>query len=97
MEHAEVTRFTSLWTQAQTSVFAVISATVTNFADAEDVLQKVSTIAVSKFDDFETNGDANAFAAWATAIAVQRAPTPAPPAAGRVFPGQTGTHRRAGR
>jgi RNA polymerase sigma-70 factor (ECF subfamily) len=69
VEHAQVTRFTTLWTQAQTSVFAVISATITNFADAEDVLQKVSTVAVSKFDAFETDGDQNAFIAWAIAIA----------------------------
>ena len=69
MDHAEVTRFTALWTQTQTSVFAVISTTVTNFADAEDVLQKVSTISVSKFDTFDSDGDVNAFAAWAIAIA----------------------------
>jgi hypothetical protein len=37
MDQAQLTRFVSLWTQAQTSVFAVISATITNFADAEDV------------------------------------------------------------
>lgn len=69
MEHAQVTRFTTLWTQAQTSVFAVISSTVTNFADAEDVLQKVSTIAVSKFATFDTDGDGDAFTGWAIAIA----------------------------
>ena len=52
VDYAQVTRFTTLWTQAQRSVFAFISATVTNFADAEDVLQKVSTVALSKFDEF---------------------------------------------
>jgi RNA polymerase sigma-70 factor (ECF subfamily) len=69
VDNAQVTRFATLWTQAQTSVFAVISATVTNFADAEDVLQRVSSIAVSKFDDFDIDGDAKAFVAWAIAIA----------------------------
>ncbi len=69
MEHAEVTRFTTLWTQAQTTVLAVISAMITDFADAEDVLQKVSMVAVSKFDAFEPDGDRNAFVAWTIAIA----------------------------
>jgi RNA polymerase sigma-70 factor len=69
VDHAQVARFATLWTQSQTSVFAVISATVTDFADAEDVLQKVSSIAVSKFDNFDTDGDANAFVAWTIAIA----------------------------
>lgn len=69
MDHVEITRFTTLWTQAQTSVFAVISSTVTNFADADDLLQKVSTIAVSKFVEFEADGDVNSFVAWTIAIA----------------------------
>ncbi len=69
MDQAQVSRFTTLWTQAQTSVFAVISATVTNFADAEDVLQKVSSVAVSKFDEFDADGDLKAFVVWTVAIA----------------------------
>jgi RNA polymerase sigma-70 factor, ECF subfamily len=69
VEHAQVTRFTTLWTQAQTTVFAVISATITDFADAEDVLQKVSLVAISKFDAFEADGDVSAFVAWTIAIA----------------------------
>ncbi len=69
MDHAEVARFTTLWTQGQTTVFAVISATITNFTDAEDVLQKVSMVAISKFDNFEADGSVNAFIAWTIAIA----------------------------
>ncbi len=69
MDQAQVSRFATLWTQAQTSVFAVISATVTNFADAEDVLQKVSSVAVSKFDEFDADGDSKAFVVWTVAIA----------------------------
>lgn len=69
MEQTQVTRFTTLWTQAQTSVFALISSTITNFADAEDVLQKVAAISVSKFDDFDADGDSRAFIAWVFAIA----------------------------
>lgn len=69
MDYAQVTRFTTLWTQAQRSVFAFISASVTNFADAEDVLQKVSTVAVSKFDEFSEDGGLAEFVAWTIAIA----------------------------
>lgn len=69
MEREQVTRFTKLWTHAQTSVFAVISSTVTNFADAEDVLQQVSSIAVSKFNSFDPDGNAGSFTGWAIAIA----------------------------
>lgn len=69
MDQLQVTRFTTLWTQAQRSVFAFISATITNFADAEDVLQKVSTVAVSKFEEFNNDGGLNEFIAWSIAIA----------------------------
>ena len=69
MDQEQVTRFATLWTQAQTSVFAVISATITNFADAEDVLQRVSSIAAAKFGEFAVDGDAKAFACWTIAIA----------------------------
>lgn len=69
MEYSQVTRFTTLWTQAQRSVFAFISSTITNFTDAEDVLQKVSTVAVSKFGEFEESGSLNDFISWTIAIA----------------------------
>lgn len=69
MEYVQVTRFTALWTQAQRSVFAFISATVTNFADAEDVLQRVSAIALAKFTDFSADGTEKQFISWTIAIA----------------------------
>ncbi len=69
MEHSQITRFTNLWTKVQNSVFAVICSAITNFADAEDVLQKVSSVAVTKFETFDRNGDSRAFAAWVFAIA----------------------------
>lgn len=69
MEHAQVTRFTSLWTQTQSSVLAFISASVTNFADAEDVLQRVANVAVTKFEQFDSQGDSHAFTGWAIQIA----------------------------
>lgn len=69
MDNNQVARFTSLWTQAQTSVFAVIASTVTNFTDAEDLLQRVSVVAVSKFEQFKGGEDKNQFVAWTIAIA----------------------------
>ena len=69
MDQTQITRFTNLWTQSQNSVFAVICSSITNFDDAEDVLQKVSTVAVSKFENFERDGDVRAFTGWSIAIA----------------------------
>ena len=65
MDHQQITRFTALWTQTQSSVLAFIASSVTNFADAEDLLQRVASVLVSKFDKFDERGDANAFAGWA--------------------------------
>ena len=69
MENSQVARFTALWTQTQSSVLAYIAATVTNFADAEDVLQKVAGVAVSKFEQFDADGDSRAFTGWMIRIA----------------------------
>ena len=69
MDHQQVTRFTSLWTQTQSSVLAFISATVTNFSDAEDLLQRVASVAVNKFHQFDAEGDSKAFAGWTVQIA----------------------------
>ncbi|MEM7454320.1 MAG: sigma-70 family RNA polymerase sigma factor [Planctomycetota bacterium] len=69
MENNQVARFTALWTQTQSSVLAYIATTVTNFADAEDVLQKVAGVAVNKFDQFDLTGDSRAFTCWAIRIA----------------------------
>ena len=67
MDQSQITRFTNLWTKTQNSVLGFICASITNFADAEDVLQKVSTVAVLKFESFD--GDQQAFAVWSIAIA----------------------------
>jgi len=48
------------------SLFAYIFSIVPNRADAEDILQDVSTIIWEKFDDFEKGSN---FAAWAKRIA----------------------------
>lgn len=69
MDDQQIARFTSLWTQTQTSVLGFIASTVTNFADAEDLLQKVAVIAVAKFGEFDEQGDSKAFTGWAIQIA----------------------------
>ncbi len=62
----QVTQLTLLWTQAQPSVFAFICSTVTSFADAEDVLQRVAAAVVRKFDDYD---DSRPFIPWTLGIA----------------------------
>ena len=69
MESEQVERFTLLWTQTQTSVLAFVSASVTNFTDADDILQKVAGVAVRKFDQFDSDGDTLAFTGWVINIA----------------------------
>lgn len=69
MDNRQVARFTALWTQTQSSVLAFIAATVTNFSDAEDLLQGVAGVAVSKFDEFDPEGDSQAFTGWTIQIA----------------------------
>lgn len=68
MDDHEITRFTSLWTQAQTSVYAFISGSISSFSDADDLLQKVAGVAVTKFSDFKDENDAAAFARWCMKI-----------------------------
>jgi len=66
MDQSQIAQFTALWTQAQPAVFAFISSTVISFDDAEDVLQKVASVAVTKFDEFDS---ARPFTGWAIGIA----------------------------
>ena len=66
MNQDEIVRFTALWTKAQPSVFALISATITNFSDAEDILQKVAAVAIEKFAEYDQS---RSFIGWALGIA----------------------------
>jgi RNA polymerase sigma-70 factor (ECF subfamily) len=66
MKAEEVTRFTTLWAQAQPSLSAFISSTITDFADAEDVLQKTAAAAVKKFDQYDPE---RPFLPWLIGIA----------------------------
>lgn len=66
MDEARNTQFTMLWAHAEPSLFAFISAGVGNYADAEDVLQRVAVAAVRKFRDYD---ECKPFVAWAIGIA----------------------------
>jgi RNA polymerase sigma-70 factor, ECF subfamily len=64
MEDAE--RFTRCWTQAQPTVAACIHAWVPDFHEAEDLLQDVAVVLLSKFGQYDP---ARPFAAWALGVA----------------------------
>ena len=59
-------QFTRCWTQAQPLVASYIGALVTDFRDAEDLLQEVAVICLRKFPDYDPQ---RPFAAWALGIA----------------------------
>ena len=54
------------WTQAQPTVAAFISATVQDFHDSEDVLQRVAATIVTKFGKYDAD---KPFVAWALGVA----------------------------
>ena len=53
MQNDEATKFTTHWIHAQPTVFAFVSSALSNYSDAEDVVQKVATVAIAKFDDYD--------------------------------------------
>ncbi|ARN56528.1 RNA polymerase sigma-D factor [Sedimentisphaera salicampi] len=57
---------TVLWTRAQSVVAGFISTLVPDFQDADDILQNVAVILVSKFDEYDRN---RSFTSWAVGIA----------------------------
>lgn len=59
-------KLTVLWTQTQPTVAAFISSAITNFHDAEDVLQKVAMVLAKKYDQYDPK---KPFVAWAIGIA----------------------------
>ncbi len=66
MDDQEIMRFTTLWARAQPSVFAFISSAITNFADAEDVLQQVAASSVRKFSEYDAS---RPFLNWSIGVA----------------------------
>ncbi len=66
MDPKQVTLFATMWTKAQPTIFAFVSATITDFNDAEDILQKVAAVAIEKFHQYDTS---KPFDNWAIGIA----------------------------
>ena len=62
-ENKEIAVF---WAQSQPRIAAFISSLVSNFQDADDILQNVAVITVEKFEEFDRN---RSFSAWANGIA----------------------------
>jgi len=62
----KLAKFSMLWSEAETGLRTYISANIYNFADAQDILQKVALTAFQKFDAFDST---KPFRAWATGIA----------------------------
>lgn len=56
----------ALWTGAQPIVAGFVSTLVTNFQDADDILQNVAVILVKKFDQYDRD---KPFTSWAVGIA----------------------------
>lgn len=66
LSESAATSFTLCWTASQSAVFAFISASIPNFSDAEDVLQRVASVAVHKYDQYDPE---RPFIAWVIGIA----------------------------
>jgi RNA polymerase sigma-70 factor (ECF subfamily) len=66
LDQKAVTELTVYWTRTQPRVADFISLMITDFNDAEDVLQRVAVTLVQKFHQFDRSGS---FEAWAIGIA----------------------------
>lgn len=53
MKNDEAARFTTYWIHAQPTVFAFVSSALNNYSDAEDVMQKVATVTIAKFGEYD--------------------------------------------
>lgn len=62
-------RLTHLWMEAEPAVRAFVFASISRFADAEDVVQKVALNVARRFDDYDAE---RSFQAWALWIAKSR-------------------------
>ncbi len=54
------------WARSQPQIVNYINAQVSNFQDADDIMQSVAVITVDKFDTFDRSGS---FTSWAIGIA----------------------------
>ncbi|MFC1766103.1 sigma-70 family RNA polymerase sigma factor [Planctomycetota bacterium] len=54
------------WTQVQFDVAGFVASLIPNYSDAEDVMQQVAVVAISKFDEFDQD---RSFRDWVLGIA----------------------------
>ncbi|MEM0970297.1 MAG: sigma-70 family RNA polymerase sigma factor [Verrucomicrobiota bacterium] len=57
-------RLTRLWMEAEPAVRAFVFASISCFADAEDVVQKVAMTAARRFDEYDSDRSFQAWALW---------------------------------
>lgn len=57
-------RLTRLWIEAEPAVRAFVFASISGFADAEDVLQKVALNVARRFDEYDPERPFQAWALW---------------------------------
>jgi RNA polymerase sigma-70 factor (ECF subfamily) len=57
-------RLTRLWLEAEPAVRAFVFASISSFADAEDVAQKVALTVARRFDEYDGERSFQAWALW---------------------------------
>ena len=57
-------RLTRLWLEAEPAVRAFVFASISSFADAEDVVQKVALTAARRFDEYDAERSFQAWVLW---------------------------------
>jgi len=57
-------RLTGLWLQAEPAVRAFVFASISSFADAEDVVQKVALTVARRFEEYDSGRSFQAWALW---------------------------------
>lgn len=66
IEKSDSDQLAVYWAQHQPVIAGYISSLVSNFQDADDILQNVAMVTVKNFDEFDPN---RSFVAWAIGIA----------------------------
>lgn len=66
VEHSDSEKLAVYWAQHQPVIAGYISSLISNFQDADDVLQNVAMVTVKKFDEYDRE---KPFVSWAIGIA----------------------------
>lgn len=66
LDPQDVVRLTAHWTRAQPVVAGFVSSVVSNYHDAEDIIQNVSMVVAVRFQDYDPQRN---FTKWALGIA----------------------------